>query len=1119
MDGDPRVRQLLERLLDSEQTPEEVCRECPELLPQVRKRWQRKLACDAQLDALFPAPESNAPFCSRSSTPFSGDLPQIPGHEVQEVLGHGGMGVVYKARHVRLNRPVALKMLLTGAYASPQSRERFLREAESVASLRHPNIVQVHDMGDQEGQPYFTMEFVEGGNLAQKLAGAPQPPRQAALLLGTLAKAVYAAHQSGIVHRDLKPSNVLLTADGTPKISDFGLARRMEGDAGLTCTGTAIGTPSYMAPEQAQARPLTWGPSVDIYALGAILYELLTGRPPFRAETASETIRQVISQDPVPPSRLNGKVPRDMETICLKCLNKEPHLRYVSAEALAADLNRFLAGEAIAARPVGRLVRLARRARRRPVFSAVTAVATLFSATLLGGLLWLIYDRESVARTAKTEWLAVERASKEDLVEMAQWLKASSWPEARAALERATARLGGRGSDELRRLLNQGLRDLELVNRLEEIRLERARGDREFKFSRSDEQYRKVILVAGIGQFPDDPEVVAARIRASNIQNALVAALDHWSSVTYDPPRKNWVLTVARLADPVSTGWRVLARDPAIRTNESTLIDVIKSAPIADQSVPLFLALAKQLNPGSTARLPLLTRIQRAHPGDIWANLELGDVLSNENKLNEAIRYYQAAVSIRPRMALGYFKLGTALSVIGRRVDAVDAWRQALDLDPTHILGHQLLALVLTNLDRHDEAIDRLRAAIRSNPDVATLRAILARILETKGRQDEALTQYRQAVALDPKDAGLQHGLRNILMRMGRGDEARIAWQTALEAKPPRHDDWYGYAELCLYLGQEDEYRRARQTLLATFGRSTNPYVAERTARASLLLPATPDELRQAIALAERALAVNRSDYQQVYPFFLFVQGLAEYRQGKFDRAISTMRGDASRVLGPGPRLILSMAQHHNGRFAEARKTLAEAVVAHDWSATQVSDQNDWIFHALRREAECMILPGLPRFLANEYQPRDNDERLALLGVCQFKNRTLALARLYADAFATAPELATNVEVGHRHNAARAAALAGNGHGEDAGNLSPEERSRWRRLACAWLDMDFAICTKKFDTGIAGDRALVRRTLTGWLAEPDFAGVRDRDSLSSLPAEERDEWLALWKKVADLLAL
>jgi eukaryotic-like serine/threonine-protein kinase len=417
MDGDPRVCQLLEELLDSERTPEEVCRHCPELLPEVDRRWRRKRACDAELDALFLAPEPHSPFGSPSSTPSSPELPRIPGYEVMEVVGRGGMGVVYRARHVRLDRPVALKMLLTGAHASRESRERFLREARMGAGLRHPNIVQVHDMGDQDGLPYFTMEFVEGGNLAQKLAGMPQPPRQAAALLATLAEAVQAAHRCGIVHRDLKPANVLFTADGTPKICDLGLARRLDGEAGLTWTGTAVGTPSYMAPEQAEARPQTLGPAVDIHALGAILYELLTGRPPFRAATAAETVRQVISQDPVPPSRLNGEVPRDLETICLKCLHREPHLRYAGAAALAADLHHFLGGEAIAARPEGRLARLVRRVRRRPVQSTLVAAVTLLTAALLGGGLWLISDRAAAARKIETEQAATERAADTDLRE------------------------------------------------------------------------------------------------------------------------------------------------------------------------------------------------------------------------------------------------------------------------------------------------------------------------------------------------------------------------------------------------------------------------------------------------------------------------------------------------------------------------------------------------------------------------------------------------------------------------------------------------------------------------------------------------------------------------------
>jgi serine/threonine-protein kinase len=321
--------------------------------------------------------------------PYSAGLPQVPGYEVEAVLGRGGMGVVYKARHLRLKRTVALKMLLVGAYAGPRERARFQREAEAVAGLRHGNIVQVHDVGDHEGMPYFTMEFVEGGSLAQKLAGTPQPARPAAALVATLAAAMQVAHQSGIVHRDLKPGNILLTADGTPKITDFGLARRLEGDAQLTHTGLPVGTPGYMAPEQAQGEVHAIGPSVDVYALGVILYELLTGRLPFQGETAAATIQQVLTRDPVPPARLNPTVPRDLETICLKCLSKESQRRYASAAALADDLRRFGEGQPRQARPVGRGARFCRWVWRNPVTAGLlAALLTLFLLTAAGGL-WL----------------------------------------------------------------------------------------------------------------------------------------------------------------------------------------------------------------------------------------------------------------------------------------------------------------------------------------------------------------------------------------------------------------------------------------------------------------------------------------------------------------------------------------------------------------------------------------------------------------------------------------------------------------------------------------------------------------------------------------------------------
>src|SRR5262245_22966489 len=377
-------------MMESHGTPEDVCGECPELLPEVRKRWEQLQFVEARMDAIFPSTEVLAQNCQQAR--LATDPPRIPGYEVQAPLGRGGMGVVYKARHLKLNRTVAIKMMLAGAYADRQQLTRFMREAVTVAGLRHAHIVQVYDVGDFDGLPYFTMEYVGGGSLAHMLAGVPRPAGEAAAQVATLAEAVHYAHRSGIVHRDLKPSNILLAGDGTTKISDFGLARRFDGGPAVTLSGAGVGTPSYMPPEQALGKAGAIGPSVDIYALGAILYEMLTGRPPFKAETAAETVRQLIAEELVPPSRLNAQVPRDLETICLKCLNKDPQRRYPAAALLAEDLGRFLRGEPIMARPAGLWERTVKRARRRPTAAALLGVGTLALVGLVIGL--VNYNRQ-----------------------------------------------------------------------------------------------------------------------------------------------------------------------------------------------------------------------------------------------------------------------------------------------------------------------------------------------------------------------------------------------------------------------------------------------------------------------------------------------------------------------------------------------------------------------------------------------------------------------------------------------------------------------------------------------------------------------------------------------------
>jgi eukaryotic-like serine/threonine-protein kinase len=311
-------------------------------------------------------------------------IPTVPGYEITGELGRGGMGVVYHARHLRLNRPCALKMILAGAHAGPADVARFVTEAEAIARLQHPSIVQIRHIGDADGLPFLELEYLAGGSLDQQLDGTPWPSARAAQLAEQVALGIAEAHRQGIVHRDLKPSNVMLAADGTPKVGDFGLAKMLDSQSALTRSESVMGSPSYMAPEQAQGRAKQAGPAVDVYAVGAILYELLTGRPPFRGTTALETLEQVENTEPVPPSRLVPGVPRDIETVCLKCLQKEPGKRYLSSQALADDLRRFLDGRPILARRISGVERAWRWCRRNPwpAVAAASIVIVAVGATL-----------------------------------------------------------------------------------------------------------------------------------------------------------------------------------------------------------------------------------------------------------------------------------------------------------------------------------------------------------------------------------------------------------------------------------------------------------------------------------------------------------------------------------------------------------------------------------------------------------------------------------------------------------------------------------------------------------------------------------------------------------------
>ncbi|MBP3953863.1 protein kinase [Gemmata sp. G18] len=387
----------------------DVCAEHPALADDLARRI-----------AAFESMEAMLGLKAHATLPDHHAKPEVPAHlaerlrphgyEILEVIDQGGMGVVYKATQLGLQRTVALKMI-AGFRVGPKQLGRFRVEAEAVARLQHPHIVQIYDVGEVDGHSFFTMEFVEGGTLAHHLAAGPISPGTAAELVETLARAVHHAHTRGIVHRDLKPANILLSAECgarnaepktkdeptirssalraphsalLPKVSDFGLAKRLGTDTDHTATGEVIGTPTYMAPEQAEGRTDAIGPACDVYALGAILYESLTGRPPFRGQSLLETLRQVIANEPEAPRRIRSAVPRHLEAICLKCLEKNPARRYVSAETLADDLRRFTTGEPVVARRLSHPGRVLKWVRRRPVWAGAMALVVVVLVAFAG---------------------------------------------------------------------------------------------------------------------------------------------------------------------------------------------------------------------------------------------------------------------------------------------------------------------------------------------------------------------------------------------------------------------------------------------------------------------------------------------------------------------------------------------------------------------------------------------------------------------------------------------------------------------------------------------------------------------------------------------------------------
>jgi serine/threonine-protein kinase len=645
---------------------------------------------------------SEGPTLAPGEAPAAPVVPaahRIGDYELLEEIARGGMGVVYKARQVSLNRVVALKMVLAGQLASATEVDRFRSEAEAAANLDHPNVVPIYEVGEHEGRPYFSMKLVEGGSLAGRRL--PLPARESARLLAAVARAVHHAHQRGILHRDLKPGNILLDDQQRPYVTDFGLARRVEGDGRHTLTGAVVGTPGYMAPEQARsAKVLTT--AVDVYGLGAILYELLSGRPPFRAATPLETVLQVLEREPDRLSAHDPAIDRDLEVICLTCLDKEPQKRYGSALALAEDLERWLAGEAIAARPIGRGERVWRWCRRKPLVTSLTAALLL---ALVGGFVGMAALYAHAARQRRAAEANEASALANERKALDQQRRAdTSYRLARAALDEQM-----KLKDDPR--LQQG--ELEEVRK--RLLLNQARFYQDFLQLRGDDEFRveRALALFELARLSGELGLNDEALRHAALAEA--ALRDILARDPADPERRNNLGSVLQLRAVCAQGaGRFDDAEGPCRQATETFDLLAREAP----GKPLY-----RLNLSNCHMTMGAIAICRNRPADAEAAFRRGrDLrakLSQEDPDDPQYVWLEAQ---------GHVNLGFALARLARTKEAEESYLKGKEL--------------LERLEQRGAGDDGPRK------DLATAHANLGALYQGTGRMDEAGRELQKALEL-----------------------------------------------------------------------------------------------------------------------------------------------------------------------------------------------------------------------------------------------------------------------------------------------------------------------------------------------------------------------------------
>jgi serine/threonine protein kinase/Flp pilus assembly protein TadD len=1000
----------------------------------------------------------------------------------------GGLGEVFVARDEELHREVALKEIQGRHADHPESRTRFVLEAEITGGLEHPGIVPVYGLGHYaDGRPFYAMRFIRGDSLQQAIeafhkADVPgRAPGERALSLRQLlgrfvdvCNAIAYAHSRGVLHRDLKPGNIMLGQYGETLVVDWGLAKAGGGTDPVTVSaegvlrptsasgspptqmGSAIGTPSFMSPEQATGRLDLLGSASDVYSLGATLYCMLTGKVPFEAKDAAALLQRVQKSDFLHPRQVKRNVPAALEAVCLKAMALRPQDRYDSPRTLADDVEHWLADEPVSAWREPLMMRTGRWVRRHRVLATSTAVAVLVALVLgTGGLVWRHQqeERERLAKINRQE-RAGERASSL-LAQIMPLRKRMRWAEAQLLLLYAKDAVWEAEDTRLEEELRQTETDLALAQDLDRVREEgSAILDGKFTPSRVKERYPQVFKRYGMDLLERDPKSLADQMRASAVRDEILAALDDWTRFESEEKRQRHLLELAWRIDHANR-WRRQLLAPGVLLDSTRLRRLLGQVNKDRVSPSTSIYVATLLGLRTPEALALLEGARERNPDDFWLNFWLAKSTAGEDyargdrvRQEEAIGYYRAALAAKRESAAAHTNLGVVLAEKGDLDGAIRSYQEAARLDPTLALAYYNLGNALRQKGDRAGAIHHFYEAIRLDPTDARSHTNLGILLDVKGDLEGAIGRYREAIRLDPNQAQAYSNLGIALRVRGDLDEAISSFWNAIRLDPKLPQP---HVNLGLAL-------RARWDLQGAI-----------------------HSLQKALLL-EPKVSQSRHDPNWANVHAALGECLIVY--GDFAHARASLRQASQRV----PRT------HPLSLFIEDQ--LAQCQRCLEWEQ------------------------ALNAILAGKRIAKDSQERieLACIAALPAKQLSATAVRFYTEAFQAEPSLADDVPSGYRFNAACAAVRASTQLCQNLNRLDDTGSAEMRYKALSWLQDDLSAHARVVTRGRQGATGQSMGTLLYWQQGPDLAAVRGAAALAKLPEAEQVAWLNLWAQVDSLLA-